>query len=245
MTDAIAIILARAGSKGVPGKNAALIAGRPCVCWTIEQAQRAQTITRTILSTDDPQLQELAVALGVDVVARPTDLATDTARIDDAARHTVETLNIPGDAIIVILYANVPVRPDDLIDRCVGACVDTGADSVQSYAPVGKHHPFWTCRIDADTAQVSPWEGDTLNGGVYRRQDLPEASIPDGGCIALRAASLLNPLPGPHGFLGADRRGVRTGEGEVIDIDTPIDLIVADAILKERNTTPFPQGALQ
>ena len=82
MTDAIAIILARAGSKGVPGKNAALIAGRPCVCWTIEQAQRAKTITRTILSTDDPQLQELAVALGVDVVARPTDLATDTARIE-------------------------------------------------------------------------------------------------------------------------------------------------------------------
>jgi CMP-N,N'-diacetyllegionaminic acid synthase len=245
MTDTIAIILARAGSKGVPGKNSALIAGRPCACWTIEHAQRAATISRVTISTDDTQLQELGVALGIDVVARPAALATDSARVDDAARHAIETLGISNDAVVVLLYANVPVRPDDLIDRCVRTCIETGADSVQSYAPVGKHHPLWTCRVDPGSAQVAPWQGHTLNGGVYRRQDLPDACIPDGGCLVVRASSLMNPLEGPHGFLGADRRGVRTGEGDVIDIDTPIDLIVADAILKDRAAAHLPEGIIR
>jgi len=245
MTTAVAIILARAGSKGVPGKNSALIAGRPCASWTIEAAQRSETISRTALSTDDPRLQALGAALGVEVVARPPELATDTARVDDAARHAVEALGVGDDALIAILYANVPVRPDDLIDRCVRTCIETGADSVQSYAPVGKHHPWWTCRIDPGSAQVTPWEGDTLNGGVFRRQDLPDASIPDGGCLVVRLSSLLNPDAHhtPHGFLGADRRGVRTKEGDVIDIDTPIDRIVADAILNQRHPLTVPEDA--
>ncbi len=245
MSDVVAIILARAGSKGVPGKNSAPVAGRPCAGWTIEHAKSAQTVTRTAMSTDDAQLQELGVALGIDVVARPADLANDSARVDDAARHAATALGIAGDALVVILYANVPVRPADLIDRCVAACIETGADSVQSYAPVGKHHPYWTCRLAEDSAQVTPWEGDTLNNGVHRRQDLPEAFIPDGGCLVVTMASLMNPLPGPHGFFGSDRRGVRTNEGEVIDIDSPIDLIVADAILCERSMAGFPQDALR
>jgi CMP-N-acetylneuraminic acid synthetase len=244
MTTAAAIILARAGSRGVPGKNGAIVAGRPCVCWTIEAAQRSGAVARIALSTDDASLQELGVALGIDVVARPADLATDGARVDDAARHACAALALADDAIVVILYANVPVRPDGLIDRCVRTCIETGADSVQSYAPVGKHHPWWTCRLD-DAARATPWEGDTLNHGVFRRQDLPPAFIPDGGCLVVRWSSLRDPLPGPHGFLGADRRGVRTAEGEVIDIDSPIDLIVADAILTERCATPAMRGVVR
>jgi len=238
MTTAHAIILGRAGSKGVHGKNTADVAGRPCAAWTIDAAHSATTIARTALSTDDPALQELAVSLGVDVVARPAALASDTARVDDAARHAVETLGISEYDIVAILYANVPVRPGDLIDRCVRTCIETGADSVQSYAPVGKHHPWWTCRVDDASSQVTPWEGDTLNHNVFRRQDLPEAWVPDGGCLVVRVRSLMQPLDGPHGFLGADRRGVRTNEGDVIDIDSPIDLIVADTILRQRHALP-------
>ncbi|MCB9839079.1 MAG: hypothetical protein H6813_07045 [Phycisphaeraceae bacterium] len=232
MSGAIAVILARAGSRGVPGKNSALVSGRPCACWTIEHAQRSASIGRVALSTDDAALQALGVGLGIDVVARPAELAGNTARVDDAARHAIDSLGVADDAVVAILYANVPVRPEDLTDRCVRLCVESGADSVQSYAPVGKHHPWWTCRLD-DSAQVTPWEGEILNHGVFRRQDLPAAYVPDGGCLVVRAASLRRPLDGPHGFLGADRRGVRTAEGEVIDIDSPIDLIVADAALRQ------------
>lgn len=226
-----AIILGRAGSKGVPGKNLRPIAGRPCSQWTIEHALASDTIDRVIVSSDADDLLALANSLGVDAVRRPGELATDSARIDDAARHAAKSVESD---LLVILYANVPVRPADLTDRAVQLLVSSGCDSVQSYARVGKHHPWWTCRVSENGA-VLPWEGDVLYHGVFRRQDLPPAHVPDGGVIALTRNALMNPGDGPHGFLGADRRGIETNEGDVIDIDLPIDLAVAEAVLSERS----------
>jgi CMP-N-acetylneuraminic acid synthetase len=108
---------------------------------------------------------------------------------------------------------------------------------VQSYSPVGKHHPWWTARVSED-GSVAPWEGEVLNHGVFRRQDLPGAHVPDGGVLAVTRRALFLDVPGvepgPHAFFGRDRRGVLTGEGEVVDIDSRIDLLVADALLRER-----------
>lgn len=241
---ALAIVLARAGSKGVPGKNAASVAGRPCAAWTIDHARASSRVGLVIVSTDDPRVAQLATGPGVRAHPRPPALASDSATIDDAARDAVRW----GDAHagsgaldpVVLLYANVPVRPAGLIDRAVDLLESSGADSVQSYAPVGKHHPWWTARLD-EHGRVRPWEGEVLNHGVYRRQDLPPAFVPDGGVLVVRRRALFLELPGvapgPHAFLGAERRGVRTGEGQVVDIDAPVDLLVADALLR-----PHPPG---
>ena len=243
---AITIILARAGSKGVPGKNRALVAGRPCVAWTIDAARAARHVAHVAVSTDDPSIAGIAREHACVVVDRPADLAGDTATVDAAARHTLTALtpslglSTSPSLPIVILYANVPVRPPGLIDRAIDLLERTGADSVQSYAPVGKHHPWWTARVEgpesATPGRVRPWEGDVLNHGVFRRQDLPPAHIPDGGVLVCtrRALSLQIPgvTPGPHAFFGLDRRGIHTREGDVVDIDSPIDLLVADAILR-------------
>ena len=113
--------------------------------------------------------------------------------------------------------------------------VHTGCDSVQSYARVGKHHPWWTVRVSED-GLVSPWEGHVLYHNCFRRQDLPNAMVPDGGVIALTPDALMRRVgasDGPHCFLGTDRRGIITNEGDVIDIDSRIDQIVADAVLRE------------
>lgn len=233
----LGLILARAGSKGAPGKNRALLADRPCVMWTIDDA-RASSLERIAISTDDPEIQSLAVSAGVDVIARPAALATDGARVDDAARHAVEALADRSLDPIVILYANVPIRPAGLIDRALALFESSGADSVQSYAPVGKHHPWWTARVDAHSGDITPWEGDILNHGVFRRQDLPAAHIPDGGVLVVSRRALFLKIAGvgdgPHAFFGATRRGVINDEGAVVDIDAPIDLIVADVLLRER-----------
>jgi CMP-N-acetylneuraminic acid synthetase len=236
---ALAIILARAGSRGVPGKNTALVGGRPCIAWTIEAAKRASGVGTVVVSSDDPRALAIAREMEVAVVPRPSDLATDSARIDDAARHAVTTaeasLRLQNQPPLVILYANVPVRPPGLIDRALDLLASTNADSVQSYAPVGKFHPWWTARIDGQ-GQVHPWEGEVLNHGIFRRQDLPQAVIPDGGIIALTRRALFLEVPGvtpgPHAFFGAKRRGIVNDEGAVIDIDAQLDLIVADAILR-------------
>lgn len=240
--NALALILARAGSKGLPGKNMRPVAGRPCAAWTIDAAKEAResdAITRIALSTDDEALQRLALESGLDVVARPAELAGDTATIDAAARHAILALEDESLDPIVILYANVPVRPPGLIERAVAMLRETGADSVQSYQPVGRHHPWWTAVVSmepgADAGRVRPWEGDVLNHGVYRRQDLPVAHVPDGGVIVVRRRALMLEIPGvapwPHAFFGLDRRGVINPEGSVIDIDTEIDLMVAEAVL--------------
>lgn len=231
---AVAIVLGRAGSKGVPGKNLAMVGGRPCAAWTIEDAMRATRVARVVVSSDSAELLSLGREMGAVPVERPAELAHDRATIDDAARHAAEAVR-GGDAPLVILYANVPIRPPDLVDRALALLEESGCDSVQSYAPVGKHHPWWTARLD-ETGRVGPWEGDVLNHGVFRRQDLPPAFIPDGGVIALTRRALMLRVPGvrpgPHAFFGADRRGVINPEGAVVDIDAPTDLLVADAVLR-------------
>ncbi len=241
MSNALAIILARRASRGLPGKNWAPVAGRPCVCWTIDDALSARGIERVLVSTDAPEVAQIARSMGVAVCARPDHLANDSATVDDAARHALHTCAETHTGPIVLLYANVPLRPPTLIDRALDLLESTACDSVQSYAPVGKHHPWWTCRLDTD-ARVRPFEGDRLHHGVHRRQDLPPACIPDGGVLCLTRDALELRVPGapegPHAFLGADHRGIPTAEGEVVDIDTRIDLLVADAILRERTGVP-------
>lgn len=275
---AVAIILARGGSKGLPRKNALPVAGRPCIEWTIEHAIEARSVGPIIVSTDDEELLGIARSWSeqsggrVVPVVRPSELATDTSTVDAAARGALveyEARTLPfkreeaggvprkSDPIergapaapalrlspthpIVILYGNVPVRPRGLVDRAVETLVRTGADSVQSYAPVGKHHPWWMTRVDPETGEVRPWEGDVLNHGVFRRQDLPPAHIPDGGVIVVTREALMLEIdgvrPGPHAFFGRQERrcGVVNAEGAVVDIDTRTDMLVAEAILKEQ-----------
>lgn len=238
---ALAIILARAGSKGAPGKNWRAIAGRPCVAWTIDAAREAMeagALARVALSTDGAELQRIAFDAGIAVVARPHELADDEATVDDAVRHALGVLDDrAGFDPIVILYGNVPVRPPGLIERCLRLMERTGCDSVQSYQPVGRHHPWWTAVVgdESDGARVRAWEGETLNHGVYRRQNLPPAHFPDGGALVVSRRALMLEIEGvasgPHAFLGRDRRGVVNPEGSVVDIDTEMDLLVAEAAL--------------
>jgi hypothetical protein len=113
--------------------------------------------------------------------------------------------------------------------------IETGADSVQSYCDVGKHHPLWTSTIDLSTSTVTPYQANV----PYRRQDLPKLFLPDGGVIAVRRESLFTVVEGqPHAFLGEDRRGIITPPGAVIDVDSQIDLDLAGLVLtrKERVT---------
>jgi CMP-N,N'-diacetyllegionaminic acid synthase len=247
----LAIILARAGSKGLPGKNTMPIAGRPCIEWTIEHALRSTRVDAVVVTTDDEHAGAIATRMGVDVIERPCELASDSATVDDAARHAVDALHDGANAVrpdfCVILYANVPVRPCDLTDRACERLVTTRADSVVSVAPVGKHHPWWTLRVSDEDGTLAAWEGEKLFHNTYRRQMLPPAFVPDGGALALTTRALFlevpNVTPGPHAFLGRDRRAVISPEGAVIDIDARIDAHVADAVLREARLSADHAGA--
>jgi N-acylneuraminate cytidylyltransferase len=248
-SEAFALVLARAGSKGVPGKNTMAIAGRPCVAWTIEHALRSRLVSRVLVSSDDPSVLAIASRMGATALPRPPHLASDTARVDDAARQAMlEVLGVSereirddDDRAVVLLYGNVPVRPEGCIDRAITTLRERKADSVQSYQPVGKYHPWWTARVQPD-GSVLPWQGEVLNHGVFRRQDLPAAHVPDGAVLVVTLAALFlrrlsaSEAPGPHSFFGMVRAGIVHEEGSVIDIDQRTDALVADAMLRERVT---------
>ena len=227
--DVIAVVIGRAGSKGLPRKNALPVAGVPMIAHTVRFALRSRLVGRVVVSTDGEEIAAIARDEGVEVSMRPAELAGDTATVDSAVRHAVTALGA-REPIVVILYGNVPVRPADLADRAVARLVETGADSVQSYYRVGKTHPYWMSRLD-ESGRVSQF----VENRIYRRQELPPLFMPDGGVIAVRRASLFDVREGePHAFFGADRRGIETREGEVIDVDTALDRAVAEAMLAAR-----------
>ena len=227
---ALGVILARAGSKGLPNKNSMTIAGKPMLAWTIEHALLSKKIKRVLVTTDGEALAQIAGKYDVEVIRRPAELASDTATIDAAARHAVNQVVDTHDNVC-LLYGNVPVRPDDLSDRAIEMLEEKQADSVQSVCPVGKNHPYWMKTVDPETGRLEMLHDNQ----IYRRQELPPVYMLDGGVIALTRSSLFNLIEGqPHAFLGADRRAVVTEPGDVVDIDTQEDFKTAEAILEER-----------
>jgi N-acylneuraminate cytidylyltransferase len=225
----LAVVIGRAGSKGLPRKNALPVAGVPMIAHSVRFAQASRSVDRVIVSTDGAEIAAIARAEGAEVFLRPDAVSNDTATVDSAVRHAVEASGSRAETI-VILYGNVPVRPADLADRAVARLLETGADSVQSYYRVGKTHPYWMSRLD-ESGRVSQF----IENRIYRRQELPPLFMPDGGVIAVRRASLFDVREGePHAFFGRDRRGIETREGDVVDVDTALDLAVAEAILNSR-----------
>lgn len=234
-TGVLAIVIGRAGSKGLPGKNSLILAGKPMICHTIAHAKAARCVTRIVVSTDGQEIASAARNMDIEVISRPTELASDTAPVCDVINHALEQSST-DESVIVVLYANVPIRPTDLIDSAVDLLITTGADSVQSYSDVSKHHPFWMCSID-DENRISPY----VENAIDRRQDLPKLFLPNGGVIAVTRTSLQAAISGdePHSFLGNDRRGIQTPPGAVIDIDDAADLALAEMILMRE-----PAGAM-
>jgi len=230
----LAVILARAGSKGLPDKCVLPLAGRPVIAYTIAHAQQSRYVTDIVLTTDSSRAKALAEAAGLTVIDRPPQLAEDTARVDDAVRHAVAAYEAEAGGridAVVILYGNVPVRGDGIIDQCVNHLITTGCDSVRTLTPAGKHHPDWAHTLDDD--RMIQYRPNT----IHRRQELEPVYFHDSAAIAVTRASLFAAADqdDPHLFFGADRRGVIQKPEETVDIDTPADFYMAEAILRMRS----------
>lgn len=148
-TPYLAVIPARAGSKRVPRKNARVIAGRPLLAWSIEHARRCTTPMRVVVSTDDPELQSLALAAGAEApMLRPAALATDEAPTEPVLLHVLETTpNISATRHILLLPPTSPVRDDGTIDAAIDLYERSGADSLVS---VTEESPLqWAGRPEA------------------------------------------------------------------------------------------------
>jgi len=230
----LGVIIARSGSKGLPGKHTKMLMGKPVVAYSIEAALQAKTLDHVIVTSDDAVVRQIANDYGVWSVGRPTELASDTATVDAAARFgcdRAEELYGFRAQIIVLLYGNIPIRPQGMIDMGVEQLVRYGGDSIQNYAPVGKHHPDWMVRLEEGNKVVL-----NCKKAIYRRQDLTPMFIPTGAVLAITRESLYRQPEHAedfHCFLGKDRRGfVHPDSDLIVDIDGRQDLYVAEAILR-------------
>lgn len=116
----LAIIPARAGSKGIPGKNKRLICGKPLVAWTILAAQKASCVDKIIVSTDDEDIAEIARGLGVEVpFMRPREIARDDTPGTVPVQHVLSV--IKGYETAVLLQPTSPLRTAKDIDGLVGS----------------------------------------------------------------------------------------------------------------------------
>ncbi len=232
---ALGVILSRSGSKGLRDKCVRDLLGRPVIAYTFDHARASRLLTAFVLSTDSEPAKELARKAGIEVIDRPAELATDSATVDAAARHAVERWGARHGRttdVVVLLYGNIPVRADGLIDRAIEQLAHTGADSVRSVAPLTKQHPDWVHRLDGDRmVQYRP-------NSIYRRQDLEPLFYHDGAVAAVTPRALFGALQTPEdhqAFLGRDRRALIQRPDETVDIDEPIDLLLAQAILQARS----------
>jgi CMP-N,N'-diacetyllegionaminic acid synthase len=229
----LAVILARAGSKALPNKCLIPVLGKPMIVYTFEHARAARTLDGIVLTTDSPQAAALARQYDIDVVDRPADLAADTARVDESVRHAVQQYEA-GHAgfradVFVILYGNVPVRAAGCVDRAAEHLVRSRGDSVRTVAPVGKMHPDWMHKLDGDRlVQYRP-------NSIHRRQDLEPVYYHDGAVIVVTRDALFDPSTAgtdPHAFFGKDRRAIVQGPHDAVDVDEPVDVLVAEAVLR-------------
>jgi CMP-N-acetylneuraminic acid synthetase len=230
----LGVILARAGSAGLPGKHLLPLLGQPVISYTFDHAHLSKRLTKTVVSTDCGQILMMAKKAGFETIERPAHLATADASVQDAMLHAMDEVEAHEgfhcDALAV-LYGNVPVRGIGTIDRAIEMLAGTGCDSVRTFCPVGKWHPGWMSKLD-DNGHVEALR----QGSIHRRQDLEPLFLHDGGVVVVSRASMLRGKANradPHAFFGVDRRGIRTEPGEVVEVDHRRDLYWAEAVLRD------------
>ncbi len=184
----IAIIPARGGSKGLPGKNIRLMNCKPLIAYTIEAALKASSIDRVIISTDDDEIAKIAVQYGAELpFMRPAELASDKAMAVDNYIYTINRLEKEGNITIdsfVVLQPTSPLRISEDIDGAVQLYNDKNADSVISYTP--EAHPVsWHKYLDDEGRFV-----DILTANINNRQDNRISYYPNGAVYVFRTSMI-------------------------------------------------------
>jgi CMP-N-acetylneuraminic acid synthetase len=238
MTGVLGIVPARGGSKGVPGKNLRLLAGRTLIAYTAEAARASGVVDRLVLSTDDQQIAEAGRCAGIEVpFMRPAALASDDAPMLGVIDHALRELAARGDQpeMVVLLQPTSPLRRAAHIRSAVTLLRESAADSVVSVVAVPRHlSPDYVMRIDAGRLRPFLPEG----AGLMRRQDARQAYSRDGTVYAFWTRTLER----FGSIYGDDSRPMVIDAAESLSIDSPEDWAAAERILAGEHTGEHTGG---
>ncbi len=219
----LAIIPARGGSKGVPGKNILELGGKPLVAWSIEAGKRSKYIDRLILSSDDAKIVSVAKKWGCEVpFLRPAELAQDKTPGIAPVLHAMETLNEKYD-YVVLLQPTSPFRTVMDIDGCIELCCENDSPCCVSVAETSEN-PYWMFTVAEDHRMIPMMRTEKE---VYQRQLLAKSFILNGAVYVAETEYLaLNKT-----FLTDDTMAFKMSRENSLDIDSKMDFSYAEFLL--------------
>lgn len=223
----IAIIPARAGSKGLPGKNIKILKGKPLIAYTIEAALKSEGISRVIVSTEDNKIAEVSKEFGAEVpFMRPENLATDTSLSLDVYEYTINRLELEEKTSIknfVVLQPTSPLRTYDDIDAALKLFSEKKAFSVISFCL--EHHPIIWHKHVKRSGKIVPIFKDKLQN----RQQIKPTYFPNGAIYILNKKVFQT-----RSYYGENSFAFIMDRNNSTDIDTIEDFEWAEFLLKKQ-----------
>ena len=223
----LGVIVARGGSKRLPGKNIKLLGSKPLIGYSIEASLASKRLTKVIVSTDDPKIANECSNFGLPVpFLRPANLAEDNSSVIEVLLHALNTIeqdsNFRFDAL-VLLQATSPFRTAEHIDSAIEKFEKSNADTLTSVS-IAMQHPYWAWK-ELERDYLEP--AFSLDQMSKQRNDLP-AMFFENGAIFIVRTSLIRQLK----MYGKKITYLRIEGDAAIDIDTPDDFIWAEMALK-------------
>jgi CMP-N,N'-diacetyllegionaminic acid synthase len=217
----IAVIPARGGSKGIPGKNKKLVDGKPLISYTIEAALESILLSEIWLSTDDPEIMDIARKYpAIKIHERESSLASDHSPVTDTVKDIVKHSDCDA---IMLLQPTAPIRTGESIDNCIRLLIDSEkSNSVISVVPMNDIHP----------ARMY-WKADGVLNSILnefeqaRRQDIPTAYYRNGSMYLVRK----NAFDEFHSLMVKPSIPYIMPLDWLLNIDEPRDMIIAEALI--------------
>ena len=219
------VIPARGGSKGIPGKNIKPLCGKPLIAYSVEVARQLADDRDICVTTDDERIAQVVKNMGLDVpFMRPDYLATDGCGTYEVLLHAVkfyEELGRDYDTL-VLLQPTSPMRTAEDVQAAIDAYTPD-IDMVVTVTEAASN-PYYNCYETDENGFLHISKGD---GCYTRRQDAPKAWDYNGAVYVINIESL------KKGPLGSFRRRkmVEMSRERSVDLDTPLDWMVAEAIM--------------
>ena len=227
MKSVLGIIPARGGSKGVKRKNMSILGGKPLIDYTVIAAKESKHLTEFILSSDDREIIDHCVGLGVNVpFTRPPDLATDSSPTLDVVLHSISYFETHGKDFqaVMVLQPTTPFRTSEMIDQAIETFVNSGSSSLVSIVDVGANHPHRMYSVD-DKHNMYPVI--STDDPMLARQKLPKFFIRSGDIYLISVEELKRTKK----LVGDAPLGFILDANETVNIDTEMDLIIAQNML--------------
>jgi CMP-N,N'-diacetyllegionaminic acid synthase len=227
----LGIVTARGGSRSIPMKNIVPLAGRPLLAYTADAVRGSRLLSKTVLSTDDPEIARVGTECGLEVpFLRPAMLARDETPTVPVLQFVVLELEKMGEKFdaVMTLQPTSPLRLSSDIDGAIELMERTGADSVVSCTEVGFKHPARMKVVDEDGRMHDSPFSHLFSG--TRRQGWDPYYVVE-GAVYLTSIDL---LMAHNSIRGADCRAWLIPPERACDIDSQSDLIFAEQVLKSR-----------